>query len=124
MCDISDPELYGLVRKLYQGRFAWRVRKAGGDEDDCFQEILRSIHVRNHGKHPYDPSKGAPSNWAYQVCRSVVVNHVDKLARKWWLDLGSGEDVTLWERDQSGPMSEEDIELTHEEMSLLCPGHG
>lgn len=88
-------EHVGLVRRIYRGRFRARVVANGLDPDDVFQELLLSIHNRNNGRNPYDPTRSAPSSWIYQVCRSVTQNQIDKHRRRSWELLGYADDAAL-----------------------------
>ena len=93
--DLRVHEL--LVRRIYRRRWRGAVRAAGLDVDDVYQELLLSIERRNRGAHPYDPSRSSPSNWIFQVCRSVVVNQIAKARRRSWEVLGSSEDPATWD---------------------------
>ena len=81
MVDLSDPAQRSLIERLFWARFAFRLRSADLDPEDCLQEVFRGVLARNAGRRPFDPSVSSLSNYGYIVIRSVVANYLDAQRR-------------------------------------------
>lgn len=68
------------IRCILAHHFERRLRRAGVDFDDAYQETCRSFLTRQQLKGRYDPDRGAsPRTYLFNVCRSVVSNMIEKV---------------------------------------------
>jgi len=92
--DLADPETMGLARRLYWARFSGRVRAAGIDPEDGFQEIVVGLLTRQAGRSAYDPRRATLSGYLYLAMTGITINMADREARRLRRE---GRPAGLWE---------------------------
>lgn len=115
---LNIEEHYNLIRRMFYGRWATKVRQAGLDPDDVFSDVLMGVHVGNQGNSPYDPERGAPSTYINQVCKTRVSNALDKRRRRYWEVLGDEDDAAQDPGGHYGDYSAESVAGMAELMEL------
>lgn len=96
--DLSDPEVYGLISRIYWSRIAPQAQAGGLDPEDVFQSLLERLLRSNYGSAPYDPSKSSISNYSYISMTSGLRNLIDskkRAIRRGWQT--GEEDVSTWD---------------------------
>lgn len=98
--NLGDPDVKGLVDRIFWARFAQQVRATGMDPEDGLQEVYKGLLGRNRGKRPWSPEVSSLSNYVFIVTTSVVRNIADsqrRAKRRGW-QVGVGEDVATWDK--------------------------
>lgn len=118
--DLGDPEVYGQVRRMFFGRFARVVVRAGIDEDDALQDVLLALHRRQSGRSAFDPHRSPLNAYLFLVMRGIVANLVDKARRgNRRLDGGLGhEDHALSAEGDATSMTRLEVEQLAAEMGV------
>lgn len=63
------------VRKLFFAGFASLVKGSRYDPEEILQEVYMGIHIRNHGKCPWDPRKSTFGHYVHMVIQCVLRNY-------------------------------------------------
>lgn len=83
----------GLAQRLYWARFSGRVRAAGIDPEDGFQEVVLGLLTRQAGRSAYDPKRATLSGYLYLAMTGITINMADREARR---RRRQGGTVGLW----------------------------
>lgn len=118
--DLGDPVVYAQVRRMFFGRFARVVTRAGLDEDDALQDVLLALHRRQRGRSAFDPRRAPLNAYLFLAVRGIVANLVDKARRgNRRLDGGIGiEDHALSAQGDATGMTRLEVEQLAAEMGV------
>lgn len=94
--NLNDPATYGLVSRLYWKRFCGRIRWAGIDPEEGFQDVCERLIRRQSGKSRFDPARSSMSNYLFLSMTGICINLADISRRK-----RSHEEVSQGESDAS-----------------------
>lgn len=100
--NLADPAVYTLARRIYFARFSGRVKAAGIDEDDGFQEVLLGLLRRQAGKSRYNPAKSGLSNYLFIAMTGLTINLADSARRRSWCTLGAEADIAEAQLEADG----------------------
>jgi hypothetical protein len=97
--DFRDPKVYALARRLFFRRFNERLKAAGLDEDDAFQDTLVILVRRSTMPSRWNPARGASLvKWLFMNMSGIAKNLADKEKRAQRRNgrPGAGRDVGDW----------------------------
>lgn len=99
--DMNRPDHYELVRRIYLGRFTERVRAAGIELDDGFQNVVEGILRKSRSERSrWNPKRGSISTWVYVAISGLVINMVASAARLGRSSPDADADVASWAVDE------------------------
>lgn len=80
--DLSRAEVVEEVRRLFWKFGVPRCLKVGLEPEDVLCEVLKDVEVRNQGRCPFDPVKGAFSTYVVRIIGQSVGRCIQKELRR------------------------------------------